>query len=348
MAFWIHGGGFGGGYSSELEFDGEALAKKGVILVTINYRCGAFGFLAHPWLTAESERGISGNYGIFDKIAALEWVYENIAAFGVDPENFTVFGQSAGCMSTQVLISTELTGSMIKKAILQSGVCTTDPYLMTPDLAQEEQYGARIVKITGAENLEELRRLPAEKIMAAKDQFDMELMHKIMTGEIDDGSDFLRVVPNVDGWLLKKNVREIFAEGTMKKIPYMAGCVEDDLGTTDEDRKKRDAGMLARCDKEWCLRQEEISNPPAFCYEFKHQLPTEDSAETAFHSAELWYTMGTLGRCWRPMKEEDYALSEAMVTAWTNFIKYGDPNGESENKDWRPCTAADPYVKVFE
>lgn len=346
VAFYIYGGGFGGGYSSEMEFDGEAYAKKGVVLVTINYRCGVFGFLAHPWLSAESERGISGNYGIFDQIAALKWVYGNIASFGGDPENITVFGQSAGCMSTQVLVSTELTGKMINKAILQSGVQTVERFMATPTLEKESEYGEKIVTFTGAANLNELRKMPAEELMQAKERFDMEIMRLIMTGKDTDGGDFLRIVPNVDGYLLKKNVREVFEEGSFKRIPYMAGCVESDLGTTDEDRAKGDPGMLARSDREWCIRQDELNNPPAYCYEFKHDLPTETGQETAFHSAELWYTFGTLGRCWRPMKEEDYALSEEMVRAWTDFMKCGDPNGP-EGGSWRPCTKKETFVKIF-
>ncbi len=127
VAFWIHGGAFMGGSASEKEFDGVEYCRRGVIFVSVQYRLGIFGFFAHPWLTEEA--GTSGNYGALDQIAALKWVYENISAFGGDPENITVFGQSAGAMSTQTLISSPLTGNMIKRAILQSGglmasVCT--------------------------------------------------------------------------------------------------------------------------------------------------------------------------------------------------------------------------------
>ena len=345
VAFWIHGGGFGGGYGSEMEFDGKEYCRRGVILVSINYRCGVFGFLAHPWLTAESEEKISGNYGIYDQIAALNWVKENIAAFGGDPEQITVFGQSAGCMSTQVLVSSELTGHMIRRAILQSGVETGKQFLSTPTLAEEEKYGERIVEITGAGNLEELRSMAPEVLHSAKDRFDGEMMRQIMSGELTDGGDSLRIVPNVDGVLLKKNVRDVYREGLMKKIPYMAGCVMDDLGTTDEDRKKGQPGqLLDRC-RQWCIRQEEVSNPPAYAYLFAHSLPGENGPDTAFHSAELWYTFGTLGRCWRPMKEEDYAISEAMLDAWCSFIKTGSPAGADAS--WKPCTQKDPYIKVF-
>ena len=114
VAFWIHGGAFMHGFSHESEFDGAAYCERGVILVAINYRLGAFGFLAHPWLSEESGAGRSGNYAILDQIAALKWVKENIAAFGGDPENITVFGQSAGCMSVQTLVSSPLTENWIR------------------------------------------------------------------------------------------------------------------------------------------------------------------------------------------------------------------------------------------
>ena len=346
VAFWIHGGGFGGGYSSEIEFDGEEYCKRGVILVTINYRCGVFGFLAHPWLTAESDLGISGNYGSFDQIAALNWVYENIAAFGGDPERITVFGQSAGCMSTQVLVSSGLTGDKIKGAILQSGVETTGVFLTTPTLEKAEEFGKRIVKITKAKDLAELRAMDPSVLNAAKEQFDMEVRLAMMNGTDTEEGDGLRIVPNVDGYLLKKNVREVFAEGAMKKIPYMAGCVQDDLGTTDEDRKNGVPGkLLERC-REWCEKADELQNPPAYAYLFRRELPGEGKPDVSFHSSELWYTFGTLGRCWRPMEEHDFALSEKMVDLWTSFIKNGKP--EAEGCGWRPCTKDDPYVEIFE
>lgn len=121
VAYWIHGGAFQLGYSTEMEFDGEAYCRNGVILVSVEYRCNVWGFLAHPWLSKESEEQASGNYGLLDQIAGLKWVYENIEAFGGDRNRITVMGQSAGAMSVQALLLTNLTDSMIAGAILQSG-----------------------------------------------------------------------------------------------------------------------------------------------------------------------------------------------------------------------------------
>ena len=345
VAFWIHGGGFGGGFSSEIEFDGQEYVKRGVILVTVEYRCGALGFLAHPWLSEEDEKGISGNYGIFDQIAALDWVYENIAAFGGDPENITVFGQSAGCMSTQVLVSSPLTGNKIRKAILQSGVQVRGRFLATPTLKEEEEYGKRIVELTGAKNLEELRALPAEVLKNAKAQFDGEMFMKQMKEGGNDDAGGLMVVPNVDGYLLTKTVGDTALAGEMKPIPYMAGCVVDDLGTTDADRAKGEAGMILGQCREWCATVKSFNLPDAYCYLFARDMPDGASKTVpAFHTAEVWYMMGTLGRCWRPLEEHDFELSREMLDQWVCFMKTGAPTADGS---WRSCTEADGFVKEY-
>lgn len=171
VAFWIHGGAFMHGFSHESEFDGAAYCERGVILVTINYRLGAFGFLAHPWLSEESGVGRSGNYAILDQIAALKWVKENIAAFGGDPENITVFGQSAGCMSVQTLVSSPLTENWISKAIFQSAGGYDTGLNRDMPLSEAETIGQEFVELSGAKSLEELRAIPAEKIVELQEEF---------------------------------------------------------------------------------------------------------------------------------------------------------------------------------
>ncbi|WP_026528023.1 carboxylesterase/lipase family protein [Butyrivibrio sp. VCD2006] len=333
VAFYIHGGAFMGGYSSEEEFDGESYARKGVILVTIAYRLGALGFLAHPWLSEENHDSISGNYGILDQIAALKWVYENIPSFGGNPENITVFGQSAGCMSTQVLISSALTGEMINKAILQSGVTCESDFLLTPSLDEEMAYGEKFVQLTGASSLKELRDIPFEKLLEYQDMFISECFQSGIG---------LALVPCIDGHILKKSVRDIYQNGQMRKIPYMTGFVANDIGQTQEDKENKKAGLLEDECKRWCLKTQEMTGIPSYLYSFVHDLPGDDSG--AFHSAELWYMFGTLGRCWRPMNNEDVKLSEKMVTYWTNFMKNGRPSDEAA---WRPYIREDEYIEVF-
>lgn len=341
VAFYIHGGGFGGGYSSEIEFDGEAFAKKGVILVTINYRVGVFGFLALPQLDAENEKGISGNYGILDQIMALDWVYENIEAFGGDKDNITVFGQSAGCMSTQILISSDLTKSRIAKAIFMSGLTCDDKFLATPTLEEEESYCQEMMGKYKDYSVEELRALAPERLLSKHRAFNAIQMQKAMEG----GEGGLLIIPNVDGYVLKKNVRQVFADNEFHKLPYMVGCVTDDLGTSPEEKKERTPGLLLEQAKKWALRQEEIGNAPAYVYWFDKTLPG-DNAPT-WHSLELWYVMGTYGRSWRPTTEEDAKLSEEAVSAWTNFCKAGNPEGAGE-PDWKAFTKDNQFVKHFE
>ena len=333
VAFWIHGGGFSGGYSSELEFDGEAFCKQGVIFVSMGYRCGVFGFLAHPWLDAENPRHISGNYGILDQILALQWVHDNAAAFGGDPENITVFGQSAGAMSTQVLVSSPLTGSIPAKAILQSGIQCESDFLYCPTLAEEEQLGKRYIELTGAESLKALRAMTAEELMACKPAFDREAFQ---------AGKGLVLVPNVDGYVLADTVRGIYRDGKMKPIPYMSGCVTDDLGSTPEELAERKPGVLLEESKRWSLKCEALGLN-SYVYYFRHELPDEGGkAVPSFHSAEIWYMQGTLDRCWRPMTGEDRTVSKEMVTAWANFMRTGSPGPA-----WPAYRADNPFVKVF-
>lgn len=335
VAFWIHGGGFGGGYNCELEFDGEAYCRKGVILVSVEYRCNVFGFLAHPWLDQENENGISGNYGIMDQIAALKWVYENIEKFGGDPKNITVFGQSAGSMSTQVLISSELTDGMIAKAIMQSGVSCEEEILATPTLKEEEEIGEMFVNLVGVQNIGELRALTAEQLMDGKRALDAELW-KLGKG--------LMVVPNQDGYVLKKTVKDVWKAGEMKQIPYMLGVVTDDLGAKEIEVKEKRTGALMEDCKKWSLQCEKVFGEASYLYFFSHELPGDEWG--AFHSAELWYTFGTLDRCWRPMTEEDHKLSEEMVNCWTNFMKTGNPADEG-TEVWRPFTGTERFIREF-
>ena len=334
VAFYIHGGAFMGGYSSEEEFDGESYAKKGIILVTIGYRLGVFGFLAHPWLCEENEKNICGNYGILDQIAALNWVYENIDNFGGNPDNITVFGQSAGSMSTQVLISSDITEDKISKAILQSGISCEEEMLLTPTLEEEMEYGKRFVEITGSTNIDMLRAMSSEELLKYQEKFAMECFEKGWG---------LVFVPAVDGYVLKDTVKDVYKNGLMKKIPYITGFVTNDIGQTEEDRNANRAGLIEDECRRWAMKTSKVTEQPTFVYSFTHDLPGDESG--AFHSSELWYMFGTYDRCWRPMKESDVKLSEQMINYWTDFMKYGNP--DEKNNTWIPYNEKNKYIKVF-
>ena len=225
VAFWIHGGALINGFGSELEFDGEAFARKGVILVTINYRLGAFGFLCHPELAKEDPNGRCGNYGIFDQIAALKWVKENIESFGGDPDRITIFGQSAGAMSVQTLLSSPLSRDMMAGAIMQSAGGYQAGILQDRTMQQGMELGLHFSKLTGAETLEELRALPPQRVM---DVVGGMMAEGFRTGY---GLPFTAVI---DGYLLEKGYDAVVEAGECPDIPYMIGSCGNDLGQTPE------------------------------------------------------------------------------------------------------------------
>lgn len=334
VIFWIHGGAYMGGYGHEIEFGGDAYAKKGVILVTINYRLGMCGFLAHPLLTAENDGKGSGNYGLFDQLAALKWVKRNISAFGGNPDNITVMGQSAGAGSVQALISSPLTKGLIQRAIIQSGG-GLGGIISAKSLQEAEQQGSDMWKAVGISTLEEMRAYPAEKFQ--------EVLMKYMQQQKSFG---LPYNPCIDGELLTAPLDETAQNGQELNIPYL-------IGYTSEDMMPE---VMKKAATDWSLLLEQQGRKPAYVYCFSRDLPGEDMTSPqgafgdmkgAFHSSELWYMFGTLGKCWRPMEKADYELSERMVSYWTNFAKTGNPNGEGLPQ-WEPCTKANPHIQTLD
>ena len=212
---WFHGGSHEVGHGSSLIFDGAALARKGVVLVSINYRLGSFGFLAHAGLSAESEHGSSGNYGLLDKIAALKWVQANAAAFGGDPDRVLIFGQSAGSMSVCSLVASPLAAGLFHRAIGQSAGC----FRPLPTLEQAEERGALLAAELGAAEgatpesaLSTLRAASAEDVLAA-------------AGSSGWSADFKTVV---DGWYLPDQPAAIYARGEHNRVPMMVGSMGDE------------------------------------------------------------------------------------------------------------------------
>ena len=319
VLFWIHGGAFMHGHGSEKEFDGEGFAKKGVILVTINYRVNVFGFFSHPELEAENAEGVSGNYGILDQIFALRWVRENIAAFGGDPEKITIFGQSAGCMSVQTIISSPLSAGMMRGAILQSGGGLRG-FHGGSGREQLWEVSEKLMKHLNVSSIEELRKVPAEQLRDAAYAV---------------GGQGLGWTPHVDGFLLTATTDELAEAGKIHDISYMIGSTSGDIGG---------GTLLQEAGARFCENQLKLGRSPAYLYLFDRALPGDNSG--AFHSSELWYLFETLPRCWRPWEEHDYELSRIMSTYWANFAKTGDPNGELLPR-WEPYTTEDPGPAVL-
>lgn len=342
VALWIHGGGYGGGNGGEMEFDGAAFCRNGVILVTINYRLGLLGFMAHPWLTAESEEHISGNYGILDQIQALKWVHENIAAFGGDPDNITVFGQSAGCMSAQTLASSPLTRGLISKMILQSCGGYHGSLLVDRTLQEAEAQGVEITTLGQIESLEQLRSLPAEQFLMLGGVYMAALFQKVKEGKAKFE---LPLGPIIDGYMLPKGYHQTIDDGDIADIPYIIGSCRNDFVKPADENTDPNAKRLLQGSINFAQKLDELGQKQVYVYRFDRQLPGDDMG--AFHSSELWYMFGTLDRCWRPLTEDDRKLSEEMIAYWTNFCKTGNPNGEGL-PEWKPCTKEEIVVKHFD
>jgi len=331
VALWIHGGGYREGWGSEPEFDGQEWANKDVILVSINYRLGVFGFLAHPELSKESPNHVSGNYGILDQIESLKWIQKNITQFGGDPDNVTIFGQSAGAGSVKTLCESPLARGLFKKAIIMSGGgLTTTPSGNSPfgpiTLDKVESQTKEIMDWAGFTTLEKMRAASTETI------YTVGSLYSAVTGNRT------RMVasPIIDGYVSIQSFDSAAIVNKLANVPYMIGYTLNDMGNMSP-------GIA-----EFCLNREKNGNK-AFAYEFARPLPTdgrENVLKDAFHSSDLWYVFKSLKHCWRPMTAGDWQLSEVMLTAWTNFAKYGDPNGKNSGK-WIPYTKENPKFMVF-
>jgi para-nitrobenzyl esterase len=369
VAMWIFGGGFVKSYGHRLDYDGEGFAKRGVILVTINYRVGVFGTFSHPELSGEAQRltGVrtSGNYCYLDQLAALKWVRRNIAAFGGDPDRITIFGQSAGAMSVQMLLSSKLTEGAVSGAIMQSGGGVGFyQKSMNVKLSEAEQYGVEFLKRCKIFSLEQARSLSGEEIL---DCFDRMTADKRV-------SPF--PTPVIDGYFLEDDCITLLKKGNVWGIPTMLGCTSEDdrtkvspNATVESIRKEANAiygkhaeAYLRRAhgdsvedyraavkDKNdflttcftWSKLQNEMGRIPSYQYYFNQKIPASDRG--AFHCGEIPYVFQTLPRLWRPYTGNDYELSDRICDYWTNFIKCGNPNGDGL-PEWTPFTKESPMV----
>jgi para-nitrobenzyl esterase len=328
VAVWIFGGGYMSGFAHENEFDGEAFSSKGVVYVSINYRLNVFGFLAHPDLDQESGR--SGNYGTLDQVAALHWVHENIAAFGGDPGNVFIYGQSAGAGSVVSLVYSPLMKGIVQRAAAHSGLSNFQ--------SKEAAYyaGQTFVEHCGNRSPLELRDMPAEELL---DQFTS-FFPKYMA---DPKAKFLPFGPYIDGYVLQDSFENLTNSGRFNDVQFILGSTKDDMAG-NIPFPWMPAG-LNKSMRDYGFKLEELGRKPAYLYFFQRPMPGDDSG--SWHSCDLWYIHGTLKNCWRPFEAVDYKISDAMITYWTNFVKSGDPNGAGL-PEWKPLTKADPFTMVFD
>jgi len=362
---WIYGGGFAGGMTGIPTYDGANLAHKGVVLVSIAYRVGPFGFLAHPALSAESGQG-SGNYGLEDQIAGLRWVRDNIARFGGDPANVTIFGESAGGISVSMLAASPLAKGLFAKAISESGgnfgsaKKDDEGGLNMPTLPGAEAQGARFFQTLGAADLKAARALPADAIQK-------------QAGPMGT------FWPNFDGYVLPGDQYRLYEEGRFNDTPILIGTNSDEgalfarPGVTAANfvadvRKgygtKADAILAVyphatdaeavRSSKDlfrdtafawhtwvWARLQTSKGKGRAFVYYFDHRTPK--SPDGSNHGSEIAYVFDNLRGPSGPPSDTDKRLAHQFSSYWVNFAKTGDPNGGGLPA-WPAFTAANEQV----
>jgi para-nitrobenzyl esterase len=350
---WIHGGALTSGSSSEGLYDGANLAAHGVVVVSINYRLGILGYLAHPQLSAESSDGVSGNYGLLDQIEALRWVKRNIAAFGGDPAKVTIAGESAGALSVMYLMASPQARDLFSKAIAQSAYMISMPELKRARFGEQsaEALGSRLATALGSPNIADLRSMDARKLTE----------NAALHGYFPLGC--------VDGHVLPRQLVEVFERGEQARVPILAGfnsgevrslrflappAPTDAAGYEAAIRKRyvdladefltlypssrleesvlattRDA--LYGWTSERLVAKQTALDQPSYLYFFDHGYSAADAANLhAFHAAELPYVFGTADRTpplWPkvPDSTSEAELAEAMMSYWTSFASAGEP-----------------------
>ncbi len=349
---WVHGGGFQFGSGEEPAYEGSNLARKGVVVVTFNYRLGVLGFLSHPELDRE---GASGNYGLQDQIAALKWVKENISSFGGDPDNVTLFGESAGAMSIGILMASPLAHGLFHKAICESGALWDGYIGPLESFSEAHKRGEDFMKAMGAKSIDELRAMPAEKL------------NDSALWDFSSNPIVTAFSPNVDNYVLREFPGAIFARGEQMKIPLLAGWMEAEYfpfkafalpHSTPEEFRTEAAKMFGEDRMQefiklypidetersafeltsdytiseqtfYILERQSKLDVPVYGYEFTYTSPYSPIAS---HIVDMPFVFGTLtnqyifgGKSAQP-EQKDREFSDAIMNYWTNFAKTGNPN----------------------
>jgi para-nitrobenzyl esterase len=369
---WIFGGGLQVGYTPEMEFDGERIARRGVVIVSVNYRLNVFGFFAHPEITAENPDN-PANFGLLDQLAGLKWVRENIAAFGGDPGNVTIFGQSAGGFSVMAHLTSPQSKGFFHKAIPQScGGIAQGFNSGFKALAEAEKDGEGFFKYLGVSSLAEARAIDAKSLWEKAMAFPM------------GGDPFMRWGAILDGKFLVEQPADVILSNRCHPVPLMTGNTVNEFFITppsdskeamkefavnrfgdDADEYLRLIGFgevdLAAAAQNgsfnffevgsyiWSHANAERKTGPMYYYRFNPPIPGDGAG--SFHSSELWFMFETLAKCWRPFKGYHYDLARQMCNYWTNFAKTGDPNGPDNDGEpmprWDAFTAENPYAMYF-
>ncbi len=379
---WFFGGGFQWGYPAEMEFDGERLARRGIIVVSVNYRLGALGFMAHPELTAEQPAAPT-NFGCLDQQAGLKWVIRNIAAFGGDPGRITLAGQSAGGASVLAQMNCPENEGLFQRAIVLSGMIRSpyeeDKFITPGSLEAAEQKGVDFLEVLGVDSIAQARELDALYIRDKYAEYASshprmsisidghfcpgEPMKRYMRGEHIDvpvmagntEDEFPNLICAASRQEYQDKVREIFGEKAERFLAFPEAGISgrDPLGGQEAAGAGEYAAVSGiECTVKSAFIQDERNGFGGrnYYYRFAPQIPGWDHPGT-FHSVDLWFFFETLAKCWRPFTGKHYDLARQMCNYWANFVKTGDPNGQdadgSQMPRWEPYTAEYPCEMVF-
>jgi para-nitrobenzyl esterase len=332
---WIHGGGFTGGGATVPVYDGARMAARGIVVVTINYRLGVYGFLSHGALRAENSAHASGNYGLLDQVAALRWVQENIGAFGGDPARVTVAGQSAGAASVHSLLASPLAAGLFQRAIAESG---SGMGTRIADGPTSDATGDALLARAGVRDIAALRRLPAAALeqaaegMAFRPNIDGRVLPD--AGHVDRNTNDVPVLTGLtadEGSSMSASygqaTPDTFAATLRRRYGTLAPRFARIYATGSDAAKQleRDRGLAATW--RWAKKRMTASTQPIYLYYFTHVEPGPEAQRYgAFHSSEIPYVFGTLDRADRPYTGDDRRLSATIGAYWANWIKAGDPN----------------------
>ncbi len=375
VLIWYFGGGFQWGYTAEMEFDGERIARRGIIVVSVNYRLGALGFLVHPEITKNQPEN-PANFGHLDQQAGLRWVHRNIAAFGGDPDNITIAGQSAGGGSTLAQITCDQNKGLIKNAVIMSGMIK-NPYMDNPffkQLSLEEagKLGEEFfTDFLGVKTLEEARKLDAFFIRDKYAEFRGKKGFMFATcqdGVFCNGDTYSKLASGkgndvniIAGNTVDEFPSAIFADSEAdfeKKAKEIFGADADKfLAVPGISEKKGDnvyasvAGIECAVKNVFTKLSELGTGRNYYYYRFNPDIPGWDKPGS-FHSVDLWFWFETLAKCWRPFVGRHYDLARQMCDYICNFIKKGDPNADEDDKDsdlpeWRTYSAKDKAEMNF-
>jgi para-nitrobenzyl esterase len=363
---WYFGGGLREGNTAEMEFDGERIARRGIVVVTVNYRLNVFGFFAHPEITAEAP-DFPANFGYLDQRFATLWVKRNIAAFGGDPDNITIGGQSAGGGSVMAQVASPLNKGLFQKAIVDSGLelCPYEPNMFGPNLtlAQAEQIGVKFFEELGVRTLAEARKLDAvyvrDKAIASKLRFGVTEDGHMITGLSNElfmknqvnlvpmlfghtSTEFPSTPPAKSVVEFREYARSHFGEDAPE---FLALCSSYNDSLTEMKAKSQAQHLEFSIRRLAHMKAVTGDKHPMWYWVFDPEIPGWDNPGT-FHSCDLWFFFETLAKCWRPFKGKHYDLSRMMCNYWSNFIRSGDPNGQDADgedmPEWKPYTEAEP------